>query len=320
MSSLIKFTKDNYTLHFLSEDGQISNLNITLETYFDYMCKTRGLFMWQAYLCEECPNSLLNNEYDGFFENMEYLFPEVDLSPFKFRELLKNKPSIASICSKYQYLERLHHTFENLPEGATLHRNNAKYSIAYGTPSIQKIRLIEQYLQVKLPEAFKALYWRMDGFSIRWTGKGEYMDTTQMANFNIAGLLDMFGHIANGVANEDYLINARKAYQVDKERNAHLENKYIFYTDPVCHILLEFPEDEKVKVWLHHLESDTREIELWLISDDFGFVMDRLLEYRGMFYWNLYITTGPLDNEEYHQFEKNVHELFPDATYLEDEE
>ncbi len=314
---LIKFGDDDYSLHLMLEDGEINDLNITLEEYFDFMCKTRGMFMWQAYLCEKCPTSLINNEYDGFFENMEYLFPEVDLNPFKFRELFKDKPSIASICNKYKYLERFHSTFENLPEGTTYHRYNPKYTIAYGVPNIHKIRLVEHHLQVRLPEVLKALYWRMDGFSVNWTGREGYADKRQLANFKISSLQDMFGQIVNDKIKEEHFNNARKMYEVDKERNSHLEDKYVFYTDPVCHILLEFPEDEKVRVWLHYLESDTRNFEIELITEDFTFLMDRLLEYRGMLYWNLYITRGEQDDDAYRRFKSNVEELFEDASYLE---
>lgn len=315
---LMKFIDMDYELHLLFEDGSIYKLPVKLEEYFSLMCKTRGMFMWQAYICEEYPKILLNTEYDGFFENMEHLFPNVDLTNFKHRDKVRRKKTIAQICCKYNYKERFHEVFENLPENLTFHSVNPKCKLAYSSSSIQQIRNVEYHIGRKLPEALKAFYWKMNGLSIKWTANDkDYHKTKQMANFHIASLYEMFGEMINNRIKEDSFMNARKAYEVDKEKNRHLEDKYIFYTDPYCHILLEFVENDKMKVWLHHLESDTRSIELELMTDNFEFIIDRLLDYRGMFFWNLYVTTGPIEDDSiYIQFKSNTEELFPEATYL----
>ncbi len=309
---LIKFEKNSYELFLLLEDGSLNKMSISLTRYFELLYQSRGLFLWQAYITDVFPKCLRDKEYDGFFENMEYLFPTVDLNQFKHRDLVNPEKSIAHICKKYNYKEKLHSAFENLSKKITLHKVNEKYTIAYSPSGIQIIRNIEEHLQLQLPESLKVLYWQMDGFNLKWTYNHEdYSKNNQMANFKIASLFDMFGGIVYNQVKEKYCNNAAKTYNLDQEKHPYLIGKYVFYTDPYCHLLLEFIDHGKLKIWLHYLESDTRKIELTLISENFDEVLNHLIKYRGMFYWPLFVNKNHHRNELQQKFFSNVNELFP---------
>ena len=101
-------------------------------------------------------------------------------------------------------------------------------------------------------------------------------------------------------------------YKLPVEAAPHLENKYVFYTDPYNDMLVEFHGEGVCSFFLLYLEADDYAIHH--ITDDFDWLITQLLNTRGMYWWNYFLVfEASASDQRYLKFHQQMLEYFPDA-------
>ncbi|WP_196887675.1 hypothetical protein [Aureivirga sp. CE67] len=310
----VKFTAETHELYLYLEDGTLHKLQVKIEEYLDLLVKTKGLFRWQLYLTEDYPLQLKNTLYDGFFENMEELFPEVDLSAFSHREHTNPEHSINSILRTYRFGQRWFDVLnpDKVPEGITvLDQATDNYIWTKVARVPQEFYNLELRLGYTLPDAFKAYMFELSGglwgTLFKWLING---DDNQFASASVKTLrLDnIFGVYVDG--NWKPSDTALKYFDSNQEQLPQLKGKYLFYQDNYTEIIIEPIADGVLRSYLRH-SFDDEYMNLIHITDDMDFLLEMMLQTRGMHMWNYLLAVQ--NPEIYEGFKKRMQKYFPEV-------
>ncbi|WP_196887650.1 hypothetical protein [Aureivirga sp. CE67] len=294
---LAKIYNDTHELYlYIPDEESLHKLTVNAEEFAELSIRTRGLELWPLYITEEFPECMKKYPYTGFFEQMEMLFPEEDLSRFRHRELFADQPELNVRFHKWNYKGRLEKAFLNLPEnckviqclpGQDIPVNNAEYgNVLSWQLGLGKV-FPEDFTAYRLCSLFTYMEWQEDN-DVR-------------ANFKIHRIEDIFSQ------------NAAEHYGLEKGLYPHLEDKYILYCDPYHDIVLHFEDDGLMPLFIIPTDSNPN-WECYHYTDSFDQFMDDLLNARGMFHWPKYlITKHSLDDPDYVEFKEKLLRLFPNA-------
>lgn len=278
---VMEFKGNKTILHLLMPDGQLFFLDTSLEDYYEKVFLTRGMFLWEAYIAPDITEEFLEKDYDGFYQNMEHLFPEVNLKSFLHKKKIEKIESINDKLRRYNYLKKLSLIFEE-----NTSQNFNVYSPIFpskifeqGVGRLSLLRLIELNITGSLPTTYKVLmlYFGRKGLKLNWFLK----DNKKISGgFHLWGLYDTFRNEEDDTFTNDALLYL----DLKKEDYPDLENVYIFFQQD--EVLVGFYMIEEGVAELCIIDSEEKIIRKldWGITD-FETFFEELLNTKGLNNW-----------------------------------
>ena len=273
-----------------------ARLKVKMGEMMDLITSVGGIDFSVIHLCEKYPPELSEFPTYDFFNAAPRLFPEADFAPFTRFEFEGTKPSIAQINRQYNYRSRIEQYLGSLPEGSRVYRWHSYNDISFFPSTYTQLLGPQVKHQLRLSEPMLAFWMISYCFLFHWGREEE-----SKANFEFPELAYLFTKN-----------HAPSYYKLPVEAAPHLENKYVFYTDPYNDMLVEFHGEGVCSFFLLYLEAD--DYELHHITDDFDWLITQLLNTRGMFWWNYFLVFQASDSDQrYLKFHQQMLEYFPDA-------
>ena len=165
-------------------------LPIDLSEYFRLLEKTRGLYLWQQYLVKDSDFLEKKGIRDQFFENMEILFPEEDLSEFPALDVPSSSSASNLSESSPNYLILWNGIFQEM-----LNSNDVEEVQFEPNPGvhISVLNKVTCVLGESLPESMVNFYSSMNGFQFSWTYKNKNGEDPFSGQIIMPSLENVFG-------------------------------------------------------------------------------------------------------------------------------
>ena len=260
------------------------------------MVRVGGIENSVLQLAEKLPATYSFLPADGWDEKVKWLFPERAFEIKKEAKDTSRGKSIVDWSRELKYQDRMMDSFSKLPQKSKIIRwvEDRDIGIFPNTYS----QLVGQFLNRKLtPSSQFFAFWMMSNrFLMKWS-----LQEDLKANFEFPLMSEIL-----------FKNHAPDYYKLPVEAAPHLENKYVFYTDPYNDMLVEFHGEGVCSFFLLYLEADDYEIHH--ITDDFDWLITQLLNTRGMYWWNYFLVfQASASDQRYLKFHRQMTEYFPDA-------
>jgi hypothetical protein len=298
---------------------------LTIEEYFYYLTKSRGLFLWQQYFTskEDLPEYVV----DQFFENINEIFPGTDLSDFPKTDRPYMNYKINMLESPVYY-KKLFENVKTRIECANVEIQLTEFEIIRYIESNswpQQFYYAYIALGFGLPDDFVKYYQDMEYVKMAWASQ------TFVAHFHFHSIDEIFksGQSIIGVYHESWDYNAY-SYFHEKELNdfvnygigdnagkplekKDLEKWRIFYVGEEEMAIVNFISKEKYGL------AYICEGKFFPLNISFTHFIDCLLATCGVKRWPVLLLEDPLKSMgiDPHDLFAKIKSVFPNVAFPE---
>lgn len=303
-------------------------LTIGFKEYVELAIEVRGLCLWQDHFidrtrCTQKALEYLDSERpDHFFENVNRLFPEADLS--RFPEPVQQGPhAFEHLGKEKNYAGRFRDRFEMLKQkvGAA----GGEFELEYNRDplTILTIRKIEGILGRRLPDSMLAFYSQLNGFRLTWsfpdkTLYGKDPNDYPSGEFHLVGLEETFGGFEPH-RNRNWGENMHEGIVTMEDS---MDDETLAFAKQCRLLLNELGHDNDTVV---RFAENCEEPEIYVMDQGefikmqtgFEGFIEALLENMGMTSWQFFLTS-PEDYsskflETHSPAVRYIRDVFPDA-------
>ncbi|NOQ24884.1 MAG: hypothetical protein GQ564_05925 [Bacteroidales bacterium] len=273
-------------------------LSLSFREYVIWADKLRAMQGWQEIFIENANLETSLGRHYPFYFYFKETFPDLKVEQSGHVKDMPN--SLFENLHKNDYLNKFYDSIQKLEEILLSHKTQAYFEIRDEPLTIHVIRKIELILGKPLSDEMLAFYCQINGFRLVWAlpDNSKQKILNAKADFKILGLDEMFGGfepLQNRNWNEpsfEGILTFPDSMDEDKLKEAN--NFRLFNAEELNDVAISF-ETEKPQLYVYEKG------EYFKLSLSFTDYLKKLIENRGIEYWQKFFTYSTDYTDDYLQ-------------------